>query len=218
MENNIINNVNGKENIKRTENIEVTYKDGEKRNVYYELHINDGDPAEVAEIYRKEYCNKYLKYMRKDTHKYDNHFPIKKEIIGFAYVVAKDAENDQVLGFCACDIYKKKIRGKDIIASGTHCLCSLPKITEESSPDKGGRGCSLAKHTIEILYDNAFKEYNIDVDYEICNEFSNKVYTSYVPENKRWNETGVYRINKVGERCMIRSQRWFKIPAIMFVK
>lgn len=151
----------------------------------------------------------FLKYLRKDSHHYDNKFKVKENLIGFSYVVARDKENDQIIGFCACDIYPRKYKGKDIIATGTHCLCSLPKISDELSPDLGGRGCHLAQLTIKTLYDEVFEEFNIDVDFEICNEFSNKAYCT-MPNGENWVETGAYRLNKNGERCQIRSERWFK--------
>lgn len=183
-------------------NITVTYKNNMKRNVTLYIDENEkSTPAETAQFYKDNYTLPFVKYMRKDAHKYEANFKIKDDLIGFSYIVAKDASTGSVIGFCACDVFNKKVKGQTIVASGTHCLCSLPPYDNETI---GGRGCHLANELIKYLYEYAVNRYNINCDYEICNEISNKAYIS-----QGWIETGKYRVNKNGERCMIRSELWF---------
>ena len=188
---------------------DVTYKDGETRKICLEIHPNDGDPATTAEMFLNDYTRKYFKYMRKDNHKYDVNFSIPDTIVGFPYLIARDCENDAVIGYYGALIKRGKYKGKPALVGSGKSMCALPKITGESEPDKGGRGCHLASIIVRELWRVAHDEYNVDVSIEISNEISNDVYCNQMPEGENWAETGSFRYNKIGERCMIKSIREF---------
>lgn len=151
-----------------------------------QIFINNNDPEEF-----RAYVKRYMPEFRKDKHKVNYNFQQKPNSLGVPYIVVYEAETGVVAGYMCYDIHKI---GKKVVAT-THCLSVRPDY----------RGKKLSERMIKELEAAICKEWPVEEIYEICNEISTKSYKAC-----GFEETGSFRINKSGERCLIRLKKVIK--------
>ena len=156
------------------------------------------------EVYR-DLLNHFHKEFVKDKHHYDKDYKLKPGFIKFAYAIAYNdglgevttEYNDchipdysnEIMAYAGYEIFETKVG----IEARTHALACRPAY----------RGLGIMTKLISKL-ESLASENNVKVHREMCNPISNALFLKL-----GWKETGVYRVRKDGERCQIRSEKYY---------
>lgn len=151
-----------------------------------EIHIDNKDPEEFRNIVKT-----YNKEFYKDKHKVYIDYKLKAGCIALPYIVLRNKENNEVMGYTSFEVFKVK----ENMFIETHCLCVRPNY----------RGLKLSELMLRELESAIINKYGkLYCGTETCNEISAKSY-----KRLGWEETGSYRMSKDGERVLIKLKKFY---------